>query len=145
MPAKGSKKLRCKYGHLRNCSSNGSCRDCMKTWKSIYPGRCAGYTKTYRDKHKDIARHFHLKSHFGISLEDQERMLSDQCNRCAICEVEFDGLSKNTTPHIDHTVISGRIKVRGVLCHRCNAGLGHFLDNVESMAKAIAYLVRASK
>ena len=39
---------------------------------------------------------------------------------------------------VDHSHTTGT--VRGVLCHRCNVGLGMFKDNIESLRSAINYL-----
>lgn len=40
--------------------------------------------------------------------------------------------------HMDHNHDTG--KVRSVLCHRCNVGLGMFQENVDKLKRAIAYL-----
>ena len=39
---------------------------------------------------------------------------------------------------IDHCHQTG--KMRGVLCHHCNVGLGHFRDNPDLLLAAINYL-----
>jgi hypothetical protein len=51
---------------------------------------------------------------------------------CAIC-----GLP-NPKPKIDHDHITA--KVRGVLCHKCNLGLGYFNDNPNMLRRAAEYL-----
>lgn len=69
-------------------------------------------------------------------------MLEAQNGVCAICGKPESRRSKKTghiyALHVDHDHKTGDI--RGLLCHHCNAGLGHFADNVEAMEKAIAYL-----
>lgn len=53
---------------------------------------------------------------------------------CAICSSE-----RGTHNHsLDHDHATG--KLRGILCHNCNVGLGHFKDDTALMHKAIAYL-----
>ena len=54
------------------------------------------------------------------------------------------------TPHqrsgsapIDHchrTSLKGDVKIRGLLCQRCNLAIGQFEDNVDLMKIAISYL-----
>lgn len=39
---------------------------------------------------------------------------------------------------IDHCHVTG--KVRGILCHKCNTGLGYFNEDVELLKSAISYL-----
>lgn len=39
---------------------------------------------------------------------------------------------------IDHCHVTG--KIRGLLCHHCNTGLGNFMDDVGLLKLAIAYL-----
>lgn len=56
-----------------------------------------------------------------------------QCNMCAICGSTFV-----RSPHLDHDHATGQ--VRGLLCNRCNTGLGMFKDSTELLAKATHYL-----
>lgn len=64
------------------------------------------------------------------------QMVEDQDGQCAICAVK---LGRNL--HIDHCHKSG--KVRGLLCSRCNTGLGSFMDSAGRLASARDYLIRA--
>jgi hypothetical protein len=66
-------------------------------------------------------------------------LLSAQDGRCAICGAER-GTRRLAIDH-DHT--TGFI--RGLLCVRCNTGLGSFRDDPELLRKAIEYLDRAAK
>lgn len=70
-------------------------------------------------------------SKYGITPGEYIDMLLDQDKRCAIC---------NTRDYlvIDHCHATG--KVRGLLCNKCNLGLGLFKDNVDSLQNAIKYL-----
>ncbi len=56
-----------------------------------------------------------------------------QADRCAICGTRLYG--EFTVDH-DHT--TGR--VRGLLCGRCNSGLGFFKDSTRRLMNAIRYL-----
>lgn len=76
---------------------------------------------------------------YRLSPEAYQLMLLQQQNACGICKEPF--LDK--TPHVDHCHTTG--KIRELLCHNCNVGLGHFQDSVEQLQKAIQYLLRTSQ
>jgi hypothetical protein len=83
-------------------------------------------------KWKRYSANYSLKQKYGITLEEKERMVADQGNRCAICtEVMI-------IPHVDHCHITG--KVRKLLCSSCNMALGFLKDNIMILEKAIKYL-----
>lgn len=85
-------------------------------------------------KHRDST----LRREFGISLKEYNSMLETQHRVCAICEQKCDiALSLA----VDHCHTSG--KVRGLLCSRCNTGLGLFRDAPQLLEKAKQYLVRS--
>ena len=84
---------------------------------------------------------YKLKAMYGITLADYEVLYNDQEGRCAICNKVETALSntgyvKNLA--VDHCHETG--KVRGLLCNRCNVGLGMFEDNVNNLKIAIHYL-----
>jgi hypothetical protein len=63
------------------------------------------------------------------------RLTYEQGGRCAIC-----GEQVLDDPCLDHCHATG--KVRGVLCRKCNIGLGYFEDSPKLLALATAYLQR---
>jgi hypothetical protein len=63
-------------------------------------------------------------------------MLVMQDSKCAICARHIDELPK--TLDVDHCHTTG--KVRGLLCGKCNMGIGYFQDNTKTINKALAYL-----
>ena len=79
-----------------------------------------------------------LKRNFGITLDDYDRMLKSQNNKCAICNSTSTGRKGTKYFAVDHCHTTK--KVRGLLCTRCNAGIGYMKDDVEILEKAIAYL-----
>jgi hypothetical protein len=81
-------------------------------------------------------RRYNLKKAYGITLEDYDRMLSDQGGKCAICGTDNPG-SNETHFHVDHD--HDTRKVRGLLCERCNIGIGYF-DTPVSLERAANYL-----
>jgi hypothetical protein len=84
----------------------------------------------------DTHRAYLYKAKYGITLEDYDRLLALQNGRCAICPSTEPGGQGRF--HIDHNHETG--KVRALLCHRCNTGLGLFSDNPEILIKAAQYL-----
>lgn len=58
----------------------------------------------------------------------------NQGKKCAICKAII--LFKESK--LDHCHKEN--KVRGVLCHNCNAALGFFKDNIQALRNAIRYL-----
>jgi len=75
--------------------------------------------------------------HYGIEAETVHKMWSAQDERCAICRTAL-----GRKFYIDHCHSTGR--VRGLLCHYCNAGIGLFYDDPTRLAAAIEYLLAAS-
>jgi hypothetical protein len=84
-----------------------------------------------------IAADRQLRRTFGITLADYNARLQQQNGVCAICE----GPSlKHKRFSVDHDHDTGA--VRGLLCIKCNVGLGSFKDNADELLKAVAYLHR---
>jgi Autographiviridae endonuclease VII len=81
------------------------------------------------------------KRNYGITQEQFDALIASQQNACAICRVGFSQ-SKINCPHVDHNHFTG--KVRGLLCHNCNALLGHSKEDQNRLSAAIEYLQRFS-
>lgn len=96
-----------------------------KEWRTANP-----------EKHLDIT----LRSKYGISLETYERLEVEQEGVCRICSKPETELTagKRKRLAVDHCHVTG--KVRGLLCSKCNRGLGYFLEDEVLLLKAIAYL-----
>lgn len=63
-------------------------------------------------------------------------MLAEQSGLCAVCYGPAVGKSDKLS--VDHDHATGR--VRGLLCHHCNAALGHLMDDPNLLRKAAIYL-----
>jgi hypothetical protein len=73
---------------------------------------------------------------YGITGKEVEDIFIKQDSRCGICRKK---LHLNTRDcHIDHDHKTN--KVRGILCMKCNLGLGSFRDNPKFLKLAISYL-----
>lgn len=75
---------------------------------------------------------------YGLTIEKYERLLKKQNNVCMICKGSNENLRWNGRLAIDHCHKTG--KVRGLLCDKCNKGLGQFNDDITLFKEAIKYL-----
>jgi hypothetical protein len=85
-----------------------------------------------KDWQNTRGRDSRLRSYYGITHKDYERMYHEQGGRCLICKEEFETLC------VDHDHQTG--KIRGLLCTRCNAALGGFKEDIERLHTAILYI-----
>lgn len=77
---------------------------------------------------------------YGLhSYEEFDALYDLHDGDCHICSDPLERDGKNT--HVDHCHDSGRI--RGLLCQRCNQGLGHFRDNPSLLEAAVKYLQKS--
>jgi len=110
--------------------------------------RCSHYYKTYYKTHpkrkvkKITMRRKGLKYRYNLSLKDYQSLLKSQNGVCAICgraETRKNRYGGTCQLHIDHDHKTK--KVRGLLCSKCNAGLGLFNDDIKLLKRAIKYLL----
>lgn len=126
------------------------CKLCSRTRKLQYfPKSKASYTGYYSycyeckreinrqqdikryDKRKEYSKVAYIKRTYNISYEDYQEMFRLHNGCCAIC-------NSSGKLAIDHCHKTG--KIRGLLCHNCNRGLGMFADDKLRLKKAINYL-----
>lgn len=75
-------------------------------------------------------------NYFGVTRYQLRELLDDQDGVCAICGRVLDWRKM----HVDHDHIVNQ--VRGLLCYKCNIGLGHFDDDSDLILGALKYLRR---
>ncbi|MGC2429272.1 MAG: endonuclease VII domain-containing protein [Nitrososphaeraceae archaeon] len=114
-----------------------NCKECHNEDIKERNNRPNSYTKTpeYKLKYK----HWNLQRKFGISLEDYNKLLKIQGNTCAICK---EPCSSGKNLAVDHNHITG--EVRGLLCEKCNQGIGALRENPELIMSAYEYLERTT-
>jgi len=83
-------------------------------------------------KHK----RFSLFKTYGITLNDYQNLLKSQDSRCAICSMHLS--ESRTQLCVDHSHKTG--KIRGLLCHSCNRGIGLLKDNPAVLKRALTYV-----
>lgn len=115
----------------------------------------AEYDRAYRQtmpRQEKSTRHReqYLWTTYRLTVDDYNRMVSEQEGRCALCGEEERSAFKGTPKHLavdhDHACCPGKSScgqcVRALLCHRCNLAIGGFSDNPDLLRAAISYLER---
>jgi hypothetical protein len=92
-----------------------------------------------KEAHSRASLKSYLKQRYGMTVEQYQKMFDEQGGKCAICQ-RPETVAKRLS--VDHCHTTG--KVRSLLCHNCNAGIGHFKENPEVLSEAITYLQRHS-
>lgn len=157
----------CKNGHgLIRSSYDGNCVECRLLRKRASDARNRTSINEAAKLRKRIARAKNPRSErrksvrtkmlkaYGLTEHDYQSLYDKQEGHCAICQAFLvsrlddtrDVYSGNHAPdnytaRVDHCHKTGI--VRGLLCSRCNTGLGQFQDNEQFLQQAIGYL-RAS-
>lgn len=116
------------------------------SWNKNNPESRKKSQEKYRqtDKYRYSYVSSHLKRTYGITYENYLEIYKSQGEVCAICgrtelRRSYENKREQLLPlFVDHCHTSG--VVRGLLCSKCNTGLGMFEDNKQSLSKAISYL-----
>lgn len=141
-------RLKCSKHLPRVENSQGSCKQCVKdstyAWRRANPDKVLTANRRWNDKNpdktKEIRRQYWINvgkekalSHrYALSKEEYESLQTRQGNKCAICFEE-------TKLHVDHNHLTNH--VRGLLCPKCNKGIGLLKEDVSILYNAIAYLL----
>ncbi len=78
---------------------------------------------------------------YNLTEKSYAKLLCSQDNSCAICTANLESLNSRQV-HIDHNHSTGR--VRGILCNKCNQGLGLFNESILLFKKAVYYMGQES-
>ncbi len=116
--------------YFHRASKDGLASDCKHCAKI----RMKEYRGAGDNTNKEHNRRNNLKK-IGMSLEEYDEMFDDQGSRCAICRKKQGNLR---TFNVDHDHVTG--KTRGIICNRCNIGLGCFDDDIDAVRKVLKYL-----
>lgn len=127
---------KCRRGHefaTKQCNQckNSSARKKYakdKEWANMRRQKAREWERKNPDRKAAHKR----KQKYGLTDDEYKAMLEEQKGFCKICKQQ----RKLYVDH-RHEVCNG---VRGLLCSKCNLGLGHFEDNAEYLLSAITYL-----
>jgi hypothetical protein len=107
------------------------CQACglVKTAKDFHTGSRRDGLK---EECRSCIRWTRLAYTYGIDKSRFEEMMTAQGGKCRICSTDL------TDPVVDHDHGTGL--VRGILCHACNKGLGHFRDSAVLLESALNFI-----
>lgn len=135
----------CTQGHVaeRYTSGNG-CVECDnirgRAKYAADPGFKIAQVQRAKKNRKPGTEEEQLTFGFFGALSSAE--LNSYCesidSKCQICEKPFDSTKVSARSCVDHDHQGGTF--RGLLCSRCNGGLGIFGDNLEGVLRAVRYL-----
>lgn len=124
--------IKVKKDLYRSIPNNYTCKECIQ--------------KRSADRYaipemKERQRYRVAQTLYGIPPEDYKALEEAQGGKCAICgEVPSGKDSRTDGLAVDHDHGTGAI--RGLLCHRCNHGIGSLRDREDLLLAAIDYLRR---
>jgi hypothetical protein len=107
-----------------------------RIWNMRHPEEAKARSGIYRQKYPDR----HIKAAYGLTGVEYDALLASQAGLCASCgrpeTVIRDGIRLRLA--VDHVHETGQI--RGLLCGRCNRGIGNFDDDPDRLEAAARYL-----
>jgi len=112
-------------------------KEYTKQWRKDNREHINEYHKQYRKDNPEHTKQYLIRYKYGLSHEEWLKMWEIQDGQCVICGKPFQNPSDACVDHNHDTK-----EVRGLLCRKCNFGIGYFNDDPELMAEAIEYLLR---
>lgn len=110
----------------------GQCKSCRAAYTNSYKIRTGYKSKRYKYAYNPVKNRIALRRlRYGLNSDEYEQLKLMQGNSCALC-------SRPKKLVVDHCHDTKR--VRGLLCNRCNVGLGWFGDNIAGLRRALQYV-----
>jgi Recombination endonuclease VII len=113
-----------------------------KAYRKANKERQAEYAKAYykanKDKMNAQSRCGNQRRNYGITMIERDQLLSEQGGVCACCGTSSPGGHGWHTDHIHGTKI-----IRGILCTKCNTGIGLLGDTSSGVQNALNYLSKS--
>lgn len=122
--------------HILNftvCSKAGDglsphCKDCASKAKKLHKLKDPSKAK-HQQRAADYKR-------YGITIAEYETLLQLQKGSCFICKKHHSEFRRRLAIDHDH----GTGKIRGLLCNKCNQGIGLLQEDITILRSAIDYL-----
>lgn len=98
--------------------------------------RAAGrrWVKNNPARRKTLDLNWRIRNIYKSTPEEVNKILLSQNNSCAICKTSFNEIKTC----VDHC--HKKEKIRGILCNKCNLGLGLFKDDPLLLKLAASYI-----
>lgn len=96
------------------------------------------YNRNYYKENRKAFLSYQLKYEYGITDKERDALIEAQGGKCKLCGKPGHNGKREAKLYVDHCHETGAI--RGMLCHKCNGGLGALGDNEEGLLKALAYV-----
>lgn len=114
-----------------------ACRHCMNSYGNRYRAYKDAWISAHRKRVVRASREAHLLRKYGLTLDEFDALVLEQCGRCASCG---DPMVRVDVDHDHRTGV-----VRGLLCHPCNVALGLVQDQPQRLRLLADYLEGGSR
>lgn len=125
------------YAILWDAANRQLRKDLKKKWDSENIEHKKEYAKKFKVKYPDYYKRKHLSYCYGMPIEEYDRMLHNQNNRCAVCRKLAEDTHRKRL-FVDHNHTTG--KIRALLCQQCNTALGMVNEDSDILFALVAYL-----
>jgi hypothetical protein len=127
--------------------SKYTCIDCGRIKNGYKILRCASCAVKSRIKRKEneTKEEYYMSwfrhKEYGLEYGEFENWFMVQHGKCAICKqnLVLNTKTRKNRACLDHDHKTG--KIRGILCHTCNIGLGMFQDDPALLKKAAEWVL----
>lgn len=113
---------------------------CKSCWKQKQKDK-------YKKPDKRKTKAYILKHRFGLTLIDYHQMYENQKGCCAICgkpiTLYAESRDLSSVACVDHN--HDTLEVRGLLCNKCNTGIGMLNEDIRILTNAIEYIKKGVK
>ena len=99
------------------------------------PDKYRDKANRWRQKSPEKVKKYTLMASYGMTAEEYYQLFDKQEGLCLICLAPE---KENRLLSVDHCHYTG--KIRGLLCKKCNTGIGMLQDDPELLKRALAYL-----
>ena len=108
-------------------------------YKNENSARAAKWNRENKERRAPTIQKNNYKKRYGLTIEQKQAMIDAQDGKCAICKSDLETTHNVCVDHCHKTN-----KIRGILCRKCNLGIGHLNDSPQILKSAQMYLEKYS-